>query len=237
MSTSALSKIAAKISAKLQTIKWKAGNKLLARYRRRNLKRLDFSVISNNCVAGGIYQKLGLPYATPTVGLFFFCDDYLDFLENFEYIIKQPLRFRKDSRHPEANDYITTAKHYYPIGVLGDKVEVHFLHYKNEQEAREKWSRRVGRINFQNLFFICGDKESFQEACFIRYEKLKFKNRLFISSTDREPSNLVVSIKADKSDPISLARVNFSKNFDLVGWLNGESAFKKNNAARVTGKN
>jgi uncharacterized protein (DUF1919 family) len=69
--------------------KQKVGDRLLAQFRRRKLINSNFSVICNDCTAGmGIYQKLGLEYTTPTVGLFFYSDDYIKFLENFEQYIK-----------------------------------------------------------------------------------------------------------------------------------------------------
>lgn len=44
----------------------------------------------------------------------------------------------------------------YPIGKLED-LEIHFLHYKTENEAREKWERRTLRMleetNRGNYYF------------------------------------------------------------------------------------
>ena len=70
-------------------------DKLLSNYRRKKLKNENFTIISNNCVAGFIYKKLGLQYKTPTIGLFFFSEDYIDFLEDIQYYINLPLTFTK----------------------------------------------------------------------------------------------------------------------------------------------
>ena len=51
-----------------------------------------------------------------------------------------------------------------PIGKLDD-IEIFFLHYKSEKEAREKWERRAKRINYENLIFkfskmnLCSDED------------------------------------------------------------------------------
>lgn len=40
------------------------------------------------------------------------------------------------------------------MGVLSngkDSIEIFFLHFHSEQEAREKWERRVQRINWNRL--------------------------------------------------------------------------------------
>ena len=42
----------------------------------------------------------------------------------------------------------------YLVGVLSngkDSIEIFFLHFHSEQEAREKWERRVQRINWNRL--------------------------------------------------------------------------------------
>ena len=54
------------------------------------LKRIidsNTTVISNNCFAGRIYNDLGLPYNSPTVGLYFFYPDYIVFLQLILFII------------------------------------------------------------------------------------------------------------------------------------------------------
>lgn len=222
MASAAFSKISAKIVGRWESAKWKASNKLLWRYRRRNLTNHNFSIISNNCAGEAIYQKLAMRYTTPTIGLFLFSDDYIKFLEEFEYYIKQPLQFKVASKHPVANESITKSRHSYPIGVLGDDIEVHFLHYKNENNAKEKWGRRTDRINLQNLFFIYGDKENFKEEFLYRYEKLSFEHKLFLSSKHRESAGKAVIVRISKNDPMAIAHGDFWKDFDIVKWLNGE---------------
>jgi uncharacterized protein (DUF1919 family) len=222
MTRFSFNKISAKISAQFEPIKWKIGNKILGRHRRRHLTNRDFSIISNSCVAGGIYQKLDMPYATPTVGLFLFPDDYIEFLEKLEHYTKQSLKFKAISKYPEANERRRKSRHYYPIGVLGDDVEVHFLHYENENEANEKWTRRKERINFQNLFLIWDDKANFNEEFLCRYETLPFEHKLFLSIKDRENTGKVMFVQVSKDDPLVITRAKFEKKFNIIKWLNGE---------------
>ena len=49
----------------------------------------DTSIISSNCFAGRIMQDLGMQYNTPTLGLYFFADDYIEFLSNLKYYLKR----------------------------------------------------------------------------------------------------------------------------------------------------
>ena len=152
---------------------------LLARHTQSKLRNKKFSIICNNCIAWGIYHKIGLPFTTPTVGLFFFSEDYIKFLENFDHYIKQPLKFKETSGHPTANE-LRKIKHY-PIGILGDEIEIHFLHYKDEAEAAEKWKKRTRRIHTDNLFFIYSDaEEDFKEEFLQRYSKITVRKQDFL---------------------------------------------------------
>jgi uncharacterized protein (DUF1919 family) len=85
-------------------IKWRLIDKIYPLYGKRKLITKEFSIIGNDCTVGGIYHKLGLQFTTPTVGLFFFSQDYIKFLEKFDYYIKQPLKFKKKSNFPKSNE-------------------------------------------------------------------------------------------------------------------------------------
>ena len=57
--------------------------------RKNKLNSIDFSIISNNCFAGIVYQHFNLQYNTPTVGLYFYPDEYIKFCKKFDYYIGQ----------------------------------------------------------------------------------------------------------------------------------------------------
>ncbi len=75
--------------------------------------------------------------------------------------MKQPLTFVTVSRHEHINVYRTQKDLDYPIGLLGDNVEIQFLHYHSEADAMEKWNRRLQRVakNDEDLFFKFCDRE------------------------------------------------------------------------------
>lgn len=180
----------------------------------------------------GIYHKFGLQYTTPTLGLFFYPEDYINFLEKFEYLIRQPLRFTDTSRHTEANKLRKTM--HYPIGILGENVEIQFLHYKDKKEAADKWERRTRRINFKNLFFIySGGEQALKEGFLARYQKLPFVHKIFlVFSSSPSPiwnSECVVLVRGYEDKPLgySVRNRKYEKYIDLVRWLNGERDFLK----------
>lgn len=145
----------------------------------------DTSIISSNCFAGRIMQDLGMQYNTPTLGLYFFADDYIEFLSNLKYYLTEAkLEFLDQSRYPLANERRKQWSHWYPIGLLGGKVEIQFLHYHSETEASEKWYRRAARVNWDNLFIIGMEQNLCTEDCIRAFDKLNFERKLFFSSKD-----------------------------------------------------
>lgn len=116
--------------------------KMIAKSRGRILRNKDFTIISNNCWGGMIYDSYCLQKQSPTVGLFFIADDYIKFISDIKRYVNTELKFI----YPESSKWrckVCEDKRYgsYPVGILDD-IEIFFLHYHNEQEAYEKWNRR-----------------------------------------------------------------------------------------------
>lgn len=162
--------------------------------KRKQLNSLDFTIISNNCWAGtAVYQTFGLRYNTPTVGLFFFDRDYIEFLENLKFNLNQPLKFIKfsDSKYYSSIRGQKKNNVSYPIGLIGENIEIHFLHYSSEKEALEKWNRRVKRINWNRLIIKMSIREpdSNLEDLINRFIKLEFKNKICFTPSKLEYDN------------------------------------------------
>ena len=68
-------------------------NPWFASARRKKLNRTDFTVISNNCWAGSVYRYFGLPYSSPTEGLYFFGSDYVKFVSDLRHYVDSKLEF------------------------------------------------------------------------------------------------------------------------------------------------
>lgn len=124
-----------------------------------------FSIVSNNCWGGLLYQSLGLPYATPFVGLFVQLEQFAHLLDDLPGYLAEPLRFA------------STEKAGYPVGLLGN-VELHFTHYKDEAEARSKWERRLERFDHSNLLV----KMSLRHPEQLRLARAVPQNRAIIMS-------------------------------------------------------
>lgn len=150
------------------------------------IKRLidsNTSIISSNCFAGRIMQDIGMQYNTPTLGLYFFTEDYIELLSNLKYYMKEAkIEFLEESRYPLANERRANWEHWYPIGLLGGKVEIQFLHYHTEEEAAEKWYRRAGRINWDNLLVIGFEQNLCTGKQIREFDSLPYSRKFFFSS-------------------------------------------------------
>jgi uncharacterized protein (DUF1919 family) len=55
------------------------------------LKNRDITIISNNCIAGFIFKDLGIPYNSPTIGLQFTQQGFVEFCRDFYNYIELPI--------------------------------------------------------------------------------------------------------------------------------------------------
>lgn len=188
---------------------------------RRQLINSDFTIISNNCWGGGVYETLGLEYNTPTVGLFFYAPCYIKFIENLKENLSGDLKFIDQSKYDMANEI--RMKNLYPIGVINDEIEIHFLHYKTNEEALEKWTRRSDRVNFSNLFFSLTDNDLCTMEEIEAFDKFPGK-KVFFSAKGFEGIKSLVWLKEfEKNGKVGALYSNpwlYRKCFDVVKWLN-----------------
>jgi uncharacterized protein (DUF1919 family) len=188
---------------------------------RQKVKNKNFTIISNNCWAGGVYEDLNMEYNTPTIGLFFYAPCYIRFLKNFHYYISQPLTFKKTSFYDEACEL--RKKWQYPIGVLND-IEIHFLHYTSETDASEKWNRRAGRINYNNLYINFCDRDLCTEEHIAEFDKLLFFKKVCFTAKPYPQLQSVVWLKKYKDEPfvgtLYTDRWGYRRDFNVAKWLN-----------------
>ena len=157
------------------------------------LKNTDFSIISNNCWGGRVYQRYNLKYSSPTIGLYFMAEDYIKFLKNLKYYLNKDLNIININESKHKN---TLLKRNYN-GIIGkiDDIEIMFLHYRTPNEAIDKWNRRKERINWDNLIVKFNDQNNCKYEHIMEFDKLKFKNKICFSSKDYKKikSNIFMS--------------------------------------------
>lgn len=153
--------------------------------RRKQLNSTDFTIISNNCWGGLVYQYFGLPYNTPIAGCGFMDEDYLKFLEKFDYYISLQLVFVPYESSKRYNYYKlkNIDRPSCPIAMLDD-IEVCFTHYASEEEAREKWERRCKRINKDKMLVKMSQRYTSSAEILERFEKLPYSNKICFTESE-----------------------------------------------------
>ncbi|MFY8004692.1 MAG: DUF1919 domain-containing protein [Chitinophagaceae bacterium] len=202
-------------------------NKIYIHFARQTLKNKNFSIISNNCWGGSVYEDLNLSYLTPTVGLFFFSECYMAFITDLENNLRKPLSFSKQSKYTKGNYLLSLNR--YPIGLIDGTIEIHFLHYKSEEEALSKWQKRAQRVNFNNLFFSFTDNEAITEELICQFDEIPYP-KVFFSSKVRKQVKCNIQLKdfagQDGIGNLYDNRWLYRKHFNVVKWLNSK---QKNN--------
>lgn len=133
---------------------------ILAPIRRKELNNIDFTIISNNCWGGVCYEYYGLPKQSPTVGMYFFADEYIRFLSNLKHYMSKSIFMISATESRYAEELLRRGQNDILIGVLDD-VEMVMLHYKDKEIAKDKWNRRVERVNWNNMIY----KFSYMNGC------------------------------------------------------------------------
>lgn len=160
--------------------------------RREKINLSNFTIISNNCWGGLIYESYNLEKKSPTIGMFFMASDYIKFVNNIKEYLSYELKFipPKESRWKEDLCYDKRFGSY-PVAKLND-IEIFFLHYNSEEEAREKWKRRCKRINWDNLIIKFNDQNGCTKEDVINFLKLPYKNKLFFTCKNWNDSDKAI---------------------------------------------
>ncbi|MGM0122855.1 hypothetical protein IGI37_000221 [Enterococcus sp. AZ194] len=161
-----------------------------AQFRNRKLVHQDFTILSNNCWGGRISKGFGLPYNSPTVGLSIMSEDYILFLKHLEGFLKSDVFF-VDVAHSKWKDYYEETKRFetlsYPTGQIFFEehcVEIAFINYQTEEEAREKWNRRKKRVNFSKLLIKISEQNDFSEKVLKDFQQLDYPNKICFVCSD-----------------------------------------------------
>ena len=189
------------------------------------LENTPFVIIADNCWGGSVYQWYDRPYNSPFVGLAIYGDCYIKLVSKFDYYMSKKLVFQNTSKYLFTGRLLN-----YPLGLLDD-IEIHFVHYKNPEEAQEKWNRRKERMlkesNKDNYFFKMCDEWKAENEMLEKFHQLPIKNKITFAQGDKEivsGSNHIKIKERHKRfkntvpNGVKLFKISFLY-FDLTEWL------------------
>ncbi|BFL36289.1 DUF1919 domain-containing protein [Holdemania massiliensis] len=201
----------------------KIDNIFLSTKRRNKLNNTDFSIISNNCWGGSVYRRYGLQYKSPTIGLYFFAEEYIKFLMNLEISINSEIKIIDAYKSKYAQILEEKQQMNVPIGVINDDIEIVFLHYKTKQEAYNKWMRRAERLNFDNLIVKFSEMNLCNEIHLHEFEQLSFHKKILLTSKSYHniQSGIIVE-KYTHNGEISNDTLYYDSFLDLETFINSD---------------
>jgi uncharacterized protein (DUF1919 family) len=185
------------------------------------VKNSHFTIVSDNDWGKKVYDDLGMEYNSPFIGMFIFAPDYIELLSNFEHYMKSPLKFTLHSKY----DGISGV---YPIGLLDQKVEIHFYSYKYKQTVLNDWNERIKRINWDQLFFKFSDQYQCRKECIETFNQLPLKNKVCFTARPMGHLDSVVYFSNQHIETkLENELTDYKKYFDVVSWLNTGEVIKK----------
>lgn len=199
------------------------------------LKNKEFSILSNNCWGGTVYDRYALPYRTPTIGLWIPPEDYIKLLENPKFYFNNELK-QINYRESHVADLLIERKKSgrydfdlddLIIGRVVD-VDIVFIHYKTFDDAKKKWDRRKQRINWDNLVVKFNDQNECKTEDYQSFLQLPYKNKLFFTAREEwctEPYCIFLKQYANDGYVVN-DTTHGDVPLDLTNYLNG--IFKNN---------
>ena len=136
-------------------------------------------------------------------------DDYVKFVYNIKEYLKYDLEFidyKKSKKYKK-----TKQKLDYPIAKLND-IEIYFMHYKTEEEARQKWNRRCKRINWNKILYKFSNQNFCDEKLIKKFLKLPVKNKICFVNKEYGIDGVIKIKQLMKSEDIKASYEPFGNN-------------------------
>ena len=203
-------------------------DKQLVSFRKKRIHNHDFTIICNNCWGGYVYRRYGIPYLTPTVGLYFYADDFVKLCRDLRSYMETPLEFISYTESKYREDLERKGQQNVPIARLDD-IEVIFLHYKSQKEAKDKWDRRVKRINYDNLIFKFSKMNRCTEEALMAFDALAYDKKIcFVPPEDAASINCAIPFQssAGKTEVVN-DTLEYARYIDLNRLINAKKVCGK----------
>lgn len=101
------------------------------------------TILSNNCLAGVVYNSVSCPFLSPTINLTFEGDGFYQFVLNLE-------KYRHATLLPLGLDTMKAKL----VAKNAPEIVIDFVHYHTWQEAEQAFYRRMARINHENIVLL-----------------------------------------------------------------------------------
>ena len=158
------------------------------KFKNKNLKNKDVTILSNCCIGGAMYNDLGLKFLSPTINLFFGHHSYLDWVNHIDEY--------RDAELIDTGEFDVNENGLHgPVCKLVKEglpeIEIHFLHYNSFDEAKEKWFSRYKRINKNKIFCVIEAMAAHEHELIDEYAALPFNKIIFTDLPSDEKKSVL----------------------------------------------
>jgi uncharacterized protein (DUF1919 family) len=186
-------------------------------YNRLRLRNRNFTLITNTCIGGIIYHELGLQFLSPTIN----CgirshEQFFTFCTHLQHYTSLPLTFIQSEWD-------------YPVAILkGDygDITIYFSHYKNQQQANNKWEQRKKRINWNNIIIVM-DGDNCTDQQIAAFDKIPHLHKVIYTIRPKQSHPSEFPITDSRYQPTQLLEYGLLNNslrwyelLDIVRFLN-----------------
>ncbi|SFJ38905.1 Uncharacterized protein, DUF1919 family [Terrisporobacter glycolicus] len=192
--------------------------KTIGKINNKKIKNKNITIISNNCWGGIFYRNNNLEYCSPTLGMFFMADEYIKFIYEMKKYIESEIQFISvdQSRYCQ---YLKMIKYDGLVAQILD-LEICFLHYDSEEEAKEKWNRRKERINWDNILFKFNDQNLCTYENLKRFNEFEAKNKICFTSKKYSELKTVQIKKYEKYNYVLDDIKSYKTYIDIIQFIN-----------------
>jgi uncharacterized protein (DUF1919 family) len=169
-------------------------------------KKEEYSIISNNHIAEEIYKDMGMPFRSPTIGLWFDGNGFLDFVKD--------VRFYSTC---ELLD-VTPDNSAYPVGELNAEdglhasIKVHFAAYSSFQQAKDCWKKRFAQVDYDHICYIFEFNDDVYDCSWVMSMYSALPGRT-ISLTHKPHPEIIGSVCIADGDQYNWKRFNYRDFF------------------------
>ena len=191
-------------------------------YQRWRLHNTNITLISSNCTGGGILRDLNLPFTSPFINLFIKPHDFIKLCENLEHYMGSAFHDVYSEPHPEGGVY--------PVALLDD-IPIHFMHYSSAEEAFAQWEKRKARMDWDNIYILCTDRDGCTYEDLLRFDQLKYRHKAILCNQKYPEIQSAFYIPGFENQNSVGNIINYINDhtykkyydlFDYVGWFNGK---------------
>lgn len=158
---------------------------------------------------------------SPTIGMYFFAEEYLKFIYNLNHYLSLPLEVVTSSDSKYRDILVKKRQEKCLIGKLDD-VEIVLLHYSNAKEAKDKWERRCNRINFDNIIFKMSEMNFCSKEHLKLFDSFPAKRKILFVSQDYGLSSQIILPEWYFYGEVKNDTTNFKRGVNLKQLINSE---------------